>query len=230
MDCVAAGNVSRVNPDRTRASACTAPSSAWTEAGAGALPLAFFVPALDTRTFHPTGISLHVAFPYQLATGADRHGRRSASTFRDSIARGAGGGLDIAIHAAVGIHYARIGLGFGSKVLQGLRKASIDIGAADTCAMCFRSPRNCVRRAQRDGKCQEKKNERLSKSHGPLLPPGVASPIREDHCSKRSMNHLSRRDQISSLPTTSSMPCSRLGLSLTSITTMPVVVCLRSTP
>ena len=44
-----------------------------------------------------------------------------------------------------------------------------------------------------------------------------------DYCSNRSTNHLSSRIQISSLPTWSSMPCSRLGLSLTSITTMPSV-------
>ena len=50
------------------------------------------------------------------------------------------------------------------------------------------------------------------------------------YCSKRSMNQRNRRVQISSLPTVSSMPCSRLGLSLTSITTMPLSVCLRSTP
>ena len=50
------------------------------------------------------------------------------------------------------------------------------------------------------------------------------------YCSKRSMNQRNRRVQISSLPTVSSMPCSRLGLSLTSMTTMPLSVCLRSTP
>ena len=37
------------------------------------------------------------------------------------------------------------------------------------------------------------------------------------------MNHLSIRIQTSSLPTASSMPCSMLGLSLTSMTTMPSV-------
>ena len=35
------------------------------------------------------------------------------------------------------------------------------------------------------------------------------------------MNHFRMRIQTSSLPTASSMPCSILGLSLTSITTMP---------
>src|SRR5262249_8605178 len=50
------------------------------------------------------------------------------------------------------------------------------------------------------------------------------------YCSNRSMNQRRSRIQISSLPTESSMPCSRLGLSLTSITTMPLSVCLRSTP
>jgi hypothetical protein len=50
------------------------------------------------------------------------------------------------------------------------------------------------------------------------------------YCSKRSMNHLSTRIQISSLPTWSSMPCSRLGLSLTSMTMKPRSVSLTSTP
>ena len=52
----------------------------------------------------------------------------------------------------------------------------------------------------------------------------------KSYCSKRSMNQRNSRIQISSLPTVSSMPCSRLGLSLTSMTTMPSAVCLRSTP
>jgi Domain of unknown function (DUF4337) len=55
-------------------------------------------------------------------------------------------------------------------------------------------------------------------------------PDRGGYCSNRSMNHLSSRVQISSLPTWSSMPCSRLGLSLTSITMKPWSVCLMSTP
>ena len=51
-----------------------------------------------------------------------------------------------------------------------------------------------------------------------------------DYCSNRSTNHLSSRIQISSLPTWSSMPCSRFGLSLTSMTMKPWSVSLMSTP
>src|SRR5712691_7424953 len=54
------------------------------------------------------------------------------------------------------------------------------------------------------------------------------SPI--PYCSNLSMNHLSSRVQISSLPTWSSMPCSRFGLSLTSMTMKPRSVSLMSTP
>ena len=46
------------------------------------------------------------------------------------------------------------------------------------------------------------------------------------YCSNRSMNQRSTFIQISSLPTWSSMPCSRLGLSLTSITMKPESVSL----
>src|SRR5205823_939361 len=52
----------------------------------------------------------------------------------------------------------------------------------------------------------------------------------QSYCSKRSMNHLSKRVQISSLPTWSSTPWSRLGLSLTSITVKPPSISLMSIP
>lgn len=48
--------------------------------------------------------------------------------------------------------------------------------------------------------------------------------------SSRSVNQRRMRVHTSSLPTASSTPCSILGLSLTSITTIPSGVCLRSTP
>ena len=50
------------------------------------------------------------------------------------------------------------------------------------------------------------------------------------YCSNRSTNQRKSRVQTSSLPTWSSMPCSRFGLSLTSITMKPESVCLISTP
>ena len=68
------------------------------------------------------------------------------------------------------------------------------------------------------------------RDHGPLPAGAKWTTAPHAYCSNRSMYHLSRRIQTSSLPTASSMPCSRLGLSLTSMTTMPSSVCLRSTP
>src|SRR5262245_62664904 len=62
------------------------------------------------------------------------------------------------------------------------------------------------------------------------LPAALTEGHSERYCSNLSMNHLSTRTQISSLPTWSSMPCSRLGLSLTSMTMKPRSVSLTSTP
>jgi hypothetical protein len=63
----------------------------------------------------------------------------------------------------------------------------------------------------------------------PHLPDQLAN-LPQSYCSNRSMNHFSTLVQTSSLPTWSSMPCSRLGLSFTSITMKPASVCLMSTP
>ena len=66
----------------------------------------------------------------------------------------------------------------------------------------------------------------FARTRNPAAPPMT----RPRYCSSRSVNQRRMRVHTSSLPTASSTPCSMLGLSLTSITTMPSGVCLRSTP
>ena len=72
--------------------------------------------------------------------------------------------------------------------------------------------------------------DRTGPLHESLLPARRQDPVPGPHRSTRSMNQRVSRVQTSSFSAKSSTPCSRLGLSLTSIRKMPSQVSFRSTP